>query len=226
MQDPIEIRRSIDDVLSELEQRNREACEKLRHLMGLRVDPQVAKERYYNEIRVAYETEPARALRFYFPIQPMTLKMVENVVFSRYKDLRGEFQRMREEWMVLVGVALEKARDVGLFDRWEALNEAVTVITIYDTDDRMRDVDNFEIVAIHNALRRQRIIEEDNFNSLRYVIQRCVVQGVYVPYSEFATRGTGIAVLDAEGSDIIFHNWKLKELAEWPGSDFGVLSRT
>lgn len=173
-----------------------------------------ARGEYYEHIKVGFAAEPNRMIRFFFPLKMMALWRYRNLQMGkkhRVEDFGYVGKKTREEWNEMVSCGLDKAKDLGFLEEWTAIERSLVVITAYAHDDQHQDVDNFTIVAINNALRANRIIEETNFNQMRYYVQR-----VYVPYSKdrFA-EGTGVAVMDIQDDNIKLHNWNPKELAEW-----------
>lgn len=81
------------------------------------------------------------------------------------KDKQWEYQREKEKWHWLVKAAIKKRPK-------QAYTKAVVRITYFFRDKRPRDPDNYSGKFILDALVKERIIVDDNFDVIKLVLNK------------------------------------------------------
>ena len=81
------------------------------------------------------------------------------------KDKHWEYRKEKERWHWLVRAALKKRPK-------KAYKKAVVRLTYFFEDNRRRDPDNYSGKFILDALVKERIIADDNFDAIKLVLEK------------------------------------------------------
>lgn len=160
----------------------------------------------YSRIRVSYEVEPARMLRFFIPIPLMSVRQFANIQMDGTEKPGSTGRMEKVKWRELIGCSLQKAKDQGLLEEWIAPAKAVVVYTMY-AKNRLRKVEDYALFAVNAALKDNRIIKDDDVVHTHYFVNPVLV-------SDQDHEGTGIAIIDMSDTEVNIFNTSIKEICK------------
>jgi hypothetical protein len=160
----------------------------------------------YSRIRVSYEAEPVKMLRFFIPVPLTSLRQFANIQMGGTQKPGSPGRMEKDKWQELINCSLVKAKEQGLLERWIAPAKAVVVYTMY-VKNRLRKVQNYALFAVNAALKDNGIIKDDDVFHTHYFVNAVLV-------SEKDSEGTGIAIIDMSDSDVNILNTSIKEICK------------
>ena len=119
-----------------------------------------------------YLPGPAQELKFVVDIFPPKVRVHPELLYAKNKQGPSTYSEVRDQWFTTLKNLLLQNRDklTGL----QTFPRAIAWFTFYFPDQKVRDVDNFSVKLINDALVKCRILEDDDHRVLSVVVTAAV----------------------------------------------------
>lgn len=121
---------------------------------------------------VEYLPGPEQELKFVVDIFPPKIRVHPELLYAKNKQGPSTYSAVRDLWFATLKNLLLQNRDK--LTELQTFPRAIAWFTFYFPDQKVRDVDNYAVKLINDALVKCRILEDDDHRILSVVVTAAV----------------------------------------------------